>query len=55
MAYLSVIQAETRHRMIETELERDHQLAAGRRVVERPRRRRSPRRWLKAVRGPAIA
>jgi hypothetical protein len=39
------------------ELEREHAKAAGRRVVEveRPRRPRLPRRWLRAVRGAAAA
>jgi hypothetical protein len=38
--------------MIEAERERAHRLAASRRVVERPRRRRSPR-WFRAVRSAA--
>jgi hypothetical protein len=50
MTYLSVTQFETRHRQIEAELEREHAKAAGRRVVERPRRR-----WLRAVRDAAAA
>ena len=50
MTYLSVTQFETRHRQIEAELEREHAEAAGRRVVERPRR---TRRWFRAVRGAA--
>ena len=53
MTYLSVTQFETRHRQIEAELERDHARAADRRVVLLPRRRRSHRRWLRAVRGAA--
>jgi len=40
MTYLTVTQFETRHRLIEAEL---------------PRRRRSPRRWFRAVRGVATA
>ena len=52
MTSLSVTQFETRHRQIEAELEREHALAAGRRVVERPRR---ARRWFRAVRGAAAA
>ena len=52
MTYLSVTQFETRHRQIEAELEREHAQAAGRRVVERPRR---TRRWFRAVRGAAAA
>lgn len=55
MTYLTVTQFETRHRLVEAELERDHASAAGRRVVELPRRRRSPRRWFRAVRGAAAA
>lgn len=52
MTYLSLTQFETRRRQIEAELEREHALAAGRRVVERPRR---ARRWFRAVRGAAAA
>jgi hypothetical protein len=52
MTYITLTQFETRHRQIEAELEREHALAAGRRVVERPRR---SRRWLRAVRGAAAA
>ena len=57
MTYVSLTQFETRHRMIVDELEREHAEAAGRRVVavERPRRARRPRRWLRAVRGAAAA
>ena len=51
MTSLSVTQFETRHRQIEAS-EREHALAAGRRVVERPRR---ARRWFRAVRGAAAA
>jgi hypothetical protein len=50
MTSLSVTQFETRHRQIEAE--REHALAAGRRVIERPRR---ARRWFRAVRGAAAA
>jgi hypothetical protein len=53
MTHLSVTQFETRQRLIEAELERDHPRVAGRRVLELPRWRRSPRRWLRAVRGAA--
>jgi hypothetical protein len=52
MTHISLTQFETRHRQIEAELERDHALAADRRVVERPRR---ARRWRRAVRGAAAA
>ncbi len=57
MTYLSVTQHETRHQMIDAERERAHRLAASRRVVDRPRRRRrrSPRRWFRAVRSTAAA
>jgi hypothetical protein len=50
MTYLSLTQFETRHRTIVDELEREHAKAAGRRVVEVERPRRT-RRWLRAVRG----
>ena len=36
MTYLSVTQFETRHRLIEAELEREHARAAGRRVGRAP-------------------
>ena len=52
MTHISLTQFETRHRQIEAELEREHTKAAGRRVVERPRR---TSRWLRAVRGAAAA
>ena len=52
MTSISLTQFETRHRQIVAELEREHAKAAGRRVVERPRR---GRRWLRAVRGAAAA
>lgn len=57
MTSLSLTQFETRHRMLQAELEREHAEAADRRVVrlERPRRLRRPRRWLRAVRGAAAA
>ena len=38
MTQISLTQFETRHRQIEAQLEREHALATGRRVVERPRR-----------------
>ena len=53
--YPPVTQFETRHRLLEAEREHEHAKAAGRRVVGRPRRRRSPRRWFRAVRGAAAA
>jgi hypothetical protein len=55
MTYLSVTQHETRHEMIDAERERAHRLAASGRIVDRPRRRRSPRRWFRAVRSTAAA
>ena len=50
MTYLSVTQLETRRRLVEAELEREHAKASARRAVERPRR---ARRLLRAVRGAA--
>jgi len=52
MTYLSVTQLETRRRLVEAELEREHAKASARRAVERPRPRRA-RRLLRAVRGAA--
>jgi len=49
--YPPVTQFETRHRLLDAELERAHALAAGRRVVTLPRRHRGPRRWFRALRG----
>ncbi len=55
MTYLSVTQFETRHRLIQAELEREHTRTADRRVVARPPRPRRARRWLRAVRAAAAA
>jgi hypothetical protein len=52
MTHLSVTQSETRHRLVEADLERADAKAAGRRVAQRPRR---SRRWFRAVRGAAAA
>lgn len=53
MTYLTVTQFETRHRLIEAELETEHAKVADRRVVELPPRRRARRRWFRALRGAA--
>jgi hypothetical protein len=53
MTYLTITQFETRDRLIEAELEREHSKVADRRVVELPRRRRASRRWFRALRGAA--
>ena len=55
MTYLTVTHFATRHRQIEAELELEHAKAAERRVIELPPRRRSPRRWFRAVRDGVAA
>jgi hypothetical protein len=54
-AYLADKQLETRHSQIDVGLEHHQTMAADQHVVESPRRGRSPRRWLRAVRGTAAA
>ena len=53
VTYHSITQFETRHRLIEAELEHEHAKVADRRVVELPPRRRARRRWFRALRGAA--
>jgi hypothetical protein len=53
--YLADKQLETHDPQMDAGLEHDRTLAADQRVIESPRRRRSPRRWLRAVRGTAAA